>query len=209
MMKNKVIVVFGGSFNPPTNSHFNLAEQIYDEYDYVEKILFVPVGNHYEKPGLIKSEHRFNMIKRVCDKNPKFEVSRVEIDADRQLYTIETLDLIQRENPGCVLWFVIGSDNLKEIYTWMKYNELVKNYKVLVVERDNDDMINIMNNNPLLKCYENNFIKVKGAVRTNSSSTIVREQIFNKRGIRYLVPDEVYNYIIENKIYEKIISYAS
>ena len=49
----KQIAVFGGCFNPPLNSHFSLAEQILNEHEEVEKILFVPVSNKYNKKGLI------------------------------------------------------------------------------------------------------------------------------------------------------------
>ena len=51
MENDKIIVVFGGSFNPPLNSHFSLAEQIVSEYENVEKIIFVPVNQKYQKKG--------------------------------------------------------------------------------------------------------------------------------------------------------------
>ena len=89
----KRIVVFGGSFNPPLNSHFSLAEQIVNEYEEVDKVLFVPVNNYYNKPGLLGNEHRYNMLKLVVDKNPNFGISRVELDSSRPLFTIETMEL--------------------------------------------------------------------------------------------------------------------
>ena len=92
--KNK-IVVFGGSFNPPLNSHFSLAESIVNEYESVKKVVFVPVSSKYEKQGLLDDEHRYNMLKIVCDKNEDFEVSRIEIENERQLYTIETMELLK------------------------------------------------------------------------------------------------------------------
>ena len=54
MENDKIIVVFGGSFNPPLNSHFSLAEQIVSEYENVEKIIFVPVNQKYQKKGLLE-----------------------------------------------------------------------------------------------------------------------------------------------------------
>ena len=74
MLKNKTIAVFGGSFNPPLNSHFSIAEQIIEEYKNIEKIVFVPVSKAYKKSNLIENEHRYNMLKLVCDKNNKFSV---------------------------------------------------------------------------------------------------------------------------------------
>ena len=85
MEEKKVLVIFGGSFNPPLNSHFSLAQQIVNEYENIEKVLFVPVNSKYQKAGLLENEHRYNMLKLVCDKNTDFLVSDIEIKQDRQL----------------------------------------------------------------------------------------------------------------------------
>ena len=52
----KQIVIFGGCFNPPLNSHFSLAQQIVNEYSQIEKIIFVPVNSKYQKIDLIKTK---------------------------------------------------------------------------------------------------------------------------------------------------------
>lgn len=67
-----------------------------NEYKEINKVIFVPVNSKYEKPGLINNEDRYNMLKLVCDKNKKFDVSRVEIDSERPLYTIETLNYFDK-----------------------------------------------------------------------------------------------------------------
>ena len=85
MNKNDTVVIFGGSFNPPLNSHFSIAEHVLNEYKNVEKIIFVPVNTNYNKKGLIKSEHRYNMLKKVTDKNNKFEVSDIDIIHHRNI----------------------------------------------------------------------------------------------------------------------------
>ena len=123
MENDKIIVVFGGSFNPPLNSHFSLAEQIVSEYENVEKIIFVPVNQKYQKKGLLENKYRYEMLKCVCDKNDKFEVSDIELRNKRQLYTIETLEEIRKMYPNKTIWFTTGSDNLRELNTWEKENE--------------------------------------------------------------------------------------
>ena len=197
----KRIVVFGGSFNPPLNSHFSLAEQIVNEYDEVDKVLFVPVNNYYNKPGLLGNEHRYNMLKLVIDKNPNFDISRVELDSPRPLYTIETMELLSKEYSDYDMLFTIGSDNLKEIDTWEKAEELVTKYKILVLERDEDNMDEIIASNEFLTKHKDSFIKVKNNIRSNLSSTFVRNKINEGKSIRYLTPDEVVFYIEENKLY--------
>lgn len=196
-----VIAVFGGSFNPPLNSHFSLGQQIVNEYENVDKVVYVPVSTSYEKPGLISNEHRYNMLKLVCDKNPEFEVSNIELIQDRQLYTLETLELLAQKYPGKTICFTIGTDNLRELKTWTLVEELVKKFKILVLERDEDNMDEIIEADEFLKQNKDCFIKLKENIRSNISSTFAREKLKRGKSIRYLTPDEVYHYINENNLY--------
>ena len=202
MESKKEIIVFGGSFNPPLNSHFSLAEQIVNEYENIEKVLFVPVNSKYEKEHLISNEARYQMLKLVCDKNEKFDVSRVEIDSPRALYTIETLSILENEYPNNIIKFATGTDNLKQIHTWEKADELTKKFKILVLERDNDDMDEIIANNKFLSENKSAFIKVKNNIKSNLSSTFVRAKIKAGKSIRYFTPDEIVDYMQNNKLYE-------
>lgn len=196
-----IIAVFGGSFNPPLNSHFSLGQQIVNEYENVDKVLFVPVSTSYAKPGLISNEHRYNMLKLVCDKNPDFEVSDIELVQDRQLYTLETLELLQEKYPGKTICFTIGTDNLRELSTWKLIDKLVAKFKILVLERDEDVMYSIIEQDEFLKKNKDCFIKLKENIRSNISSTFARDKLKRGKSIRYLTPDEVYNYINENNLY--------
>ena len=196
-----IIADFGGSFNPPLNSHFSLGQQIVNEYENVDKVLFVPVSTSYAKPGLISNEHRYNMLKLVCDKNPDFEVSDIELVQERQLYTLETLELLQEKYQGKTICFTIGTDNLRELSTWKLIDELVVKFKILVLERDEDDMYESIEQDELLKKNKDCFIKLKENIRSNISSTFAREKLKRGKSIRYLTPDEVYHYINENDLY--------
>ena len=197
----KQIIVFGGCFNPPLNSHFSLAEQMVAEYSEIEKIIFVPVNSQYEKMDLIENEHRYQMLKTVCDRNEKFEVSRIEIDSKRQLYTVETLHRLQEEYSDYEITFVTGSDNLKTLDTWKKADELTKDFKIYILERENDKMEEIIENNIFLRKHRQVFIKAKDTIKSNLSSTFVREKIKAGKSIRYLTPDEVILYIQEHQLY--------
>ena len=142
------------------------------------------------------------MLKLVCDKNEQFEVSRIEIDSPRSLYTIETLKALAKIYPEYEMGFIIGSDNLKELNTWAKSEELVKKFKILVLERDDDCLEDIINNNSFLKENEKSFIKVKNSVRSSLSSSFVRKKIREGKSIRYFTPDEVYSYIKVNNLFK-------
>ncbi len=201
MQENNVIVIFGGAFNPPLNSHFSLAEQIINEYNFINKIIFVPVNSKYNKQELLSNEHRYNMLKIVCDKNENFLVSNIETSSDKPLYTIETLNKMQEIYPKNIIWFTIGTDNLKQLSTWEKADELVKKFKILILERNNDKMEDIIKEDTFLEKNKNAFIKVNSNVRSYLSSTFVREKIKSGKSIRYLVPDEIYYYIKDNKLF--------
>lgn len=205
MRKNldkKQIVVFGGCFNPPLNSHFSLAEQMVNEYEQIEKVVFVPVNSQYQKIDLISDEHRYQMLKLVCDKNEKFDVSRIEIDSRRQLYTIETLMELQKIYAEYEVCFTMGSDNLREFDTWNRARELVKNFQIYVFERDEDNMEEIIDTSAFLKENKQTFKKANNQIKSNLSSTFARERIRNGKSIRYIAPDEVVSYIKENKLYQ-------
>lgn len=200
-MEEKILAIFGGSFNPPLNSHFLLAEQIYNKLENVEKVIFLPVSSKYEKSNLLSNEHRYNMLKMVVDKNEHFELSDIELKQDRQLNTIETLKLLQKEYPNNILYFVIGTDNLKELSTWTSSEELVTEFKILVLERGDDNFEEIMKKDNFLIRHKNSFISLKESIRTNLSSTFVRNSIKAGKSVKYLIPDEVLQYIKNNNLY--------
>lgn len=201
MENKKILAIFGGSFNPPLNSHFSLAQQIVNEYENIENVIFVPVNSKYQKEGLLENKHRYNMLKLVCDKNQNFIVSDIELKQEKQLYTIETLELLQKQYPNNIICFTIGTDNLKQISTWGEAKRLVTDFKILVLERDEDSMDEIIKQDSFLLEHKDSFIKLKENIRSNISSTFVREKIRRGKSIRYLTPDEVYYYIKEHNLY--------
>ena len=201
-MEKKKIIIFGGAFNPPLNSHFSFAEQILNEFKDAEKVIFVPVNSLYQKNGLIENEHRYQMLKLVCDKNDRFEVSKIELEQERQLFTIETLRILQKQYSNYEIYFTMGSDNLKELETWKKSTELVEEFKFLIIERDKDCAKDIVKNSKFLKQYKEKFIKVNTQIHSNLSSTFVRNEVKNGRSIRYLTPDEVIKYIEQYQLYK-------
>ncbi len=200
-MEKKILAIFGGSFNPPLNSHFLLAEQIYNEIENIEKIIFLPVSSKYEKDCLLSNEHRYNMLKVVIDKNEHFELSDMELKQERQLNTIETLKLLQQEYQNNILYFVMGTDNLKDLPNWGNAEELVSKFKIIVLERENDIFEEIIKNDEFLNRHKNSFILLKENIRTNLSSTFVRNNIKSGKSVKYLIPDEVLQYIIDNNLY--------
>ena len=141
------------------------------------------------------------MIKLVVDKNDNFEVSNIDMQEKRSLHTIETLEKVQEKYPNDEICFLCGSDNLKEINTWELGEKLISKYKIIVAERDTDLIDDIIKNDALLNCYIENIIKLKGDIKFNFSSTYVRAQLKKGKSVRYILPDEVFYYIKDNRLY--------
>lgn len=200
-MNKKIIALFCGSFNPPLLSHFSLAQQLLNSDNNIEKIIFVPVSNKYQKQELISDEHRFNMLNLVCEKNSKFEVSNIEFNYTRQPYTFETLQNMQKKYPKNEIRLIVGTDNLSKLDTWYEIEQLLKTFKVFVLARAEDNIEGIINNHNLLAKYSSSFIKSNINIRTNLSSSFVRNEIKNKNSVKYLLPDEVIEYIKNNNLY--------
>ena len=201
-MDKKVIAVFGGSFNPPINSHVLLAKQIVEKCKVVEKLIFVPVSTKYQKAKLADDVHRYNMLKFICEDEDKLEVSDIELNKDKQLYTIETLDLLKEQyGEEYDIWFVMGTDNLKELKTWKQPERLLKEYKIIVLERDNDELEDIIKNDKLLSENKESIIKINGIDIINLSSTMIREKIKRGESVDEFIDKDVLEYIKENNLY--------
>ena len=199
-MNKNSIAIFGGSFNPPTIAHINLAKQILDKMKNIEKIIFVPVSTKYNKQGLAPDEDRLELLKTICQDHPNMEVSSLELNSPRQLYTIETLKIMQKQNPDKTIYFIVGTDNLKELETWHAANEILQQFKIIVLERDNDIMEKIISNSLFLQQYRESFIKLNFN-KIKLSSSYIRQKVQMGEEIKELVPEKIYKDIL--RIYKK------
>ena len=201
MEVRKSIVIFGGSFNPPHNIHFLIANEVLNQYSEVKKVIFIPINNNYPKEGLIENKHRYNMLKKVIDKNSKFEISDLDMHGNKSLLTINVLEEMQKEFKEKEIWILVGSDNLKKIHKWYRAEDLLKQYKILVMEREGDSIEDIINQNDLLKRNAKNIKKLRQDIKSSLSSSFIRRKIKNNENINDFVPEEVLKYIEENRLY--------
>lgn len=197
----KKIGIFGGVFNPPHNFHFTIAQNILNENKEFEKIIFVPTGNKYNKPQIIDANHRYNMLKLVCDNNQHFDVSRFEIDNTSQPFTYQTLDYFKSLYTDYEILFITGSDNIKSFPNWKEPEYILNNYKLIVYKRGYDNLTEIISNDNFLSNYKERIIDANCDIYTNLNSSFIREQLINRKNISYLVPEQINNYISKNKIY--------
>ena len=200
-MQKNGIAIFGGSFNPPINSHINLAKEIINKFNIIEKLIFVPVSTKYQKTDLVEDEHRYNMLKLICNKEEMFEVSDIELKQEKQLYTIQTLDIFKQKYKNHDIYFVMGTDNLKELETWKEPERILGEYKIVVLERNDDKLSDILQKDRFLNKYKDSLIKIQGIDKIFLSSTMIREKIKNREEVEEFIDKEVLMYIEKNNLY--------
>jgi len=166
------IGIFGGSFNPPHKMHKNIALELIKK-DYVDKVIYVPTGNKYHKKDLIDAKYRIEMLKIMTNNKKNLLVSDYEIK-NVLTYTYQTLDYLKSIYPDDEIYFICGSDNLKEITTWKHYKYIIKNYKILVIKRNNEDIKTITKN------LHTSNITITKISSKNVSSTTIRKDLSNQ-----------------------------
>lgn len=192
---------FGGSFNPLTIAHINLAIKIVNVCK-LDKLIFVPIGDFYKKKDLIIFKHRYNMIKVACSVNKYLDVLDIEDNQKTKLYAIDTFEIIRKQYINDDIYFIMGTDNLEKIESWKDYNNLITQYKYIILERKENAFYDILKNNVDIKEHKDNFIVVSDYKYNNISSTLVRENIKKNEDISNLVPKEIETYIKENNLYK-------
>lgn len=195
-MKNKILI-FGGTFNPIHNGHLILAEHCINE-ECFDKVVFIPTMNPYYKDTL-DFDTRLKMLKMAIKDNDKFAYSSIEnkYNLEGKLYLI--LEKISELSDDDIT-ILIGSDSLMNLDWWYKIDEILKNYKILVLKRDDEDeAISIK-----IAEYKEKYgadIKVLNNKRVEISSSMIREMIENGKSIKYLVRDDVEKFIRDEKLY--------
>ena len=201
-MKDR-IVIFGGTFNPPTRAHLDIAtEALY--YLDAEKVLFVPVSDLYKKDDVEISYHRVNMLNLAIGNFRRLEIDFTEVDAVALTYTYETVEKIKSRYQDKELFLLIGADNLEDFKNWKNQRSIMENCSLLVVNRNNSSIDEIIESNEILTEFKDKVIEAP-IEEIEISSTEVRNRIASGEleGLENLVDKEVIDYIIENKLYSK------
>ncbi len=208
------IGIFGGSFNPPHVGHLRLAEEVAHAHS-LERIIFVPsfMPPHKREKDMAPAEDRLTMTRLACADNVKFIVSEVELSLGATSYTITTLRALAE---GCRddLFFIVGSDSLRDIDQWRDYQELFVMSNFIVVTRPDVSFSAAWQAAPaaLRRRFTSKggeFIHSEGKSLTPSkviglsvSSTMIRRLISSRSPIRYLVTRSVESYITEKVLYQ-------
>lgn len=199
-MKNR-IGLFGGTFDPPHIGHLILAGEAVFQFQ-LDHLLWVltPDPPHKQDTSITPLEHRLPMLQSMIAHNPKFELSRLEIDRPGPHYTLDTVQLIASQQPDAELFLLIGEDSLNDLPTWRLAADLVTAVsKIGVMHRPsgsaNLDALEAKLPGITEKAHFMN------ALLQPVSSRELRRRIAAGEMYRYYVTPDVYNYIEANQLY--------
>ena len=190
---------YGGCFNPPTKAHIELAKKSLKECK-LDKVVFVPIGDLYEKEKLEKGIHRYNMLKIACKNEQGLEVSDIEINSDKLYKAIDIFKILKENHKEDEVFFLMGADNLERLPLWKDSDILISEFNYIVFDRGLTTSKNIVENNEFFKNYTAKFEIIRNNEYTECSSTNIRKQIKNNKKPNDL-NDDIYNYIKENNLY--------
>ena len=187
------IGILGGTFNPIHMGHLILADEALHKLK-LDKVIFVPtlIPPHKSIEGKIKPQERLKMIELAIKENPSFASSTFEIDSKKRSYSIDTLRRFRKVyGQDAQLFFLTGSDSLKDLFSWKDVNEIFKISKFIVANRPGYPV------NEVPKEVETVVI-----TPIEVSSEDIRHRVREGRSIRYLVPEKVRKFIITKKMYQ-------
>ena len=187
------IGLYFGSFNPIHTGHLILASYVLEEAK-LDQVWFVvsPHNPFKQQSSLLNEYDRLHLVRLAVEKEPRFKAVDIEFKLPRPSYTIDTLQYLEEKYSQHRFSIIIGSDSFQNLDKWKNAEVLMKRYPLLVYTRpgfppQKDLPANAtFLNAPLLQI----------------SSTHIRQQIKEGRSIRYLVPDNVMEYIYENGYYK-------
>ena len=189
--------VMGGTFDPVHHGHLLTAEEAAVQFG-LDEVVFVPTGQPWMKEGRVSAaEDRYLMTVIATASNPRFSVSRLEIDRTGPTYTVDTLRAFQGANADAELFFVTGADAMLEIFQWKDPTEILSLAHFIAATRPGYDLAHFEAEAPTV--HPN--VSVMNIPALAISSTDIRQRVREGRPIRYLLPEGVKSYIEKAGLY--------
>lgn len=186
------IGLYFGSFNPVHIGHLIVANHIVENTD-IDKVWFVvsPHNPLKETHSLLNEYDRLHLVELAIQDNMKFRASNVEFHLPKPSYTIDTLTYLYERFPLEKFSIIIGSDSFQNIHRWKNYQQLVANYSFIIYKRPGFEITETHGAD----------ITIMDAPLLAISSTYIRQQIREKKSVRYLLPEPVFKYVEESRYY--------
>lgn len=184
----------GGTFDPIHHGHLVAASEVAAEFA-LDEVVFVPTGQPWQKAGrtVTPAEHRYLLTVIATASNPRFTVSRVDIDRSGPTYTIDTLRDFRAMYPNDELFFITGADAMAQIMSWKSVEELWNLAHFVSVTRPGYRSDNFGRGEQ---------ISLMEIPAMAISSTDLRDRAAVGKPVWYLVPDGVVQYIAKHQLYQ-------
>ncbi|NQX27564.1 nicotinate-nucleotide adenylyltransferase [Microbacteriaceae bacterium VKM Ac-2854] len=186
------IGVMGGTFDPIHHGHLVAASEVAQSFD-LDEVVFVPTGQPWHKKTVTSAEHRYLMTVIATASNPRFTVSRVDIDRIGTTFTIDTLRDLHTARPDAELFFITGADAVAQILSWKDYQELWDLAHFVAVSRPGHDLS--------ISGLPQQDVSLLEVPALAISSTDCRSRVNRGHPVWYLVPDGVVQYISKHHLY--------
>ena len=194
--------VFGGTFDPIHHAHLAIAEQAREQLD-LREVLFVPAGRTVHKPSakVSPAEHRARMVELAIADNPRFMLSRIELERGGPSYTVDTLAGLAAERPADELVLIVSAEAARQLSTWREPARIVALARVAVVPRLGYETPSAAWLAAQTGAPPERFTFVDTPA-LGHSATDIRRRVGAGASIRYLVPSAVDDYIRQHRLYQ-------
>jgi nicotinate-nucleotide adenylyltransferase len=195
MAVGRRVGIMGGTFDPIHHGHLVAASEVAGRFD-LDEVVFVPTGQPYQKGVVSPAEDRYLMTVIATASNPRFQVSRADIDRNGPTYTVDTLrDLRTLYGPDAELFFITGADALERILSWKDALEMLSMAQFVGVTRPGFEL-----SDAHLPADSVTLVEVPAMA---ISSSDCRARVAAGKPIWYLVPDGVVQYIAKRRLYRR------
>ncbi len=195
--------VYGGTFDPIHIAHLAIAEEVRWALA-LQQVRFVPAALQPLKgapPGATPAQ-RLAMIRLACADNPAFVPDDLELRRPPPSYTVETLEHLRaRSGLGVELWFIVGADAACDLPRWRRVADLVTLARLAIVERPGHTFDPIAFEQAVPAAAGR--YRLLDGPRLDLSSTEIRRRVATGRPVRYLVPEAVRQYIVDQGLYRQ------
>jgi nicotinate-nucleotide adenylyltransferase len=210
-LRARRIGVMGGTFDPIHNGHLVAASEVAHRFN-LDEVIFVPTGRPWQKLGdepeskkdvgrsVSPAEDRYLMTVIATASNPRFTVSRVDIERNGDTYTVDTLRDLRKVHPEAELFFITGADALESILSWQHWEELFELAHFIGVSRPGYEL-HVAHLAKHLEKLPEDTLQMLEIPALAISSTECRARAARGRPVWYLVPDGVVQYIAKRKLY--------
>jgi nicotinate-nucleotide adenylyltransferase len=199
-MHKRRLGVMGGTFDPIHNGHLVAASEVADRFN-LDEVVFVPSGQPWQKNRPVSTgEDRYLMTVIATASNPRFSVSRVDVDRGGPTYTKDTLRDLHALNPESELYFITGADALATILSWQDFEELFATARFVGVSRPGYELGHEHISGVLGELPDDALTLVEIPALA-ISSTDCRHRAEQGRSLWYLMPDGVVQYVSKRRLY--------